>query len=157
MLLFCSGPGSGEAKRGPGRPPVRLTPQPSLTGRTSKRKSAAPVSAAGITGATAYGTNELVGRKIWCALSIGRGMSFTHMSFTRWRGIADHAFHRGGWVLLGPAYCQVDSVNSRWTECCFDVCGVLCCALHTSSQVNGMLALKCCIRQKSIPARSLWE
>ncbi|CAL8468299.1 g7839 [Coccomyxa elongata] len=60
-----SGPGLAEPKRGPGRPPVRLTSQPSLTGRLSKRKSAISTSAAGIAGATAYGTNELVGRKIW--------------------------------------------------------------------------------------------
>ncbi|EIE19317.1 hypothetical protein COCSUDRAFT_48907 [Coccomyxa subellipsoidea C-169] len=59
-----SGPGSAEPKRGPGRPPVRLSTQPSLGGRTSKRKGGLGGAAVG-TGTTPYGTNELVGRKIW--------------------------------------------------------------------------------------------
>ncbi|KAK9914957.1 hypothetical protein WJX75_002902 [Coccomyxa subellipsoidea] len=59
-----SGPGSAEPKRGPGRPPVRLTSQPSLGGRSSKRKVGLG-GAAVAAGTTPYGTNELVGRKIW--------------------------------------------------------------------------------------------
>lgn len=67
----CSGPGVlSDPKRGPGRPPVRLTSQPSLGGRTSKRGTAGRLGdpAAGPTGTNAYGTNELIGRKIWCDL-----------------------------------------------------------------------------------------
>ncbi len=67
-FAHCSGPGSAEPKRGPGRPPVRLSTQPSLGGRTSKRKGGLGGAAVG-TGTTPYGTNELVGRKIWCALA----------------------------------------------------------------------------------------
>jgi hypothetical protein len=68
VCVLCeSGPGSAEPKRGPGRPPVRLTSQPSLGGRSSKRKVGLG-GAAVAAGTTPYGTNELVGRKIWCAL-----------------------------------------------------------------------------------------
>lgn len=68
VCVLCeSGPGSAEPKRGPGRPPVRLTSQPSLGGRSSKRKGGLG-GAAVAAGTTPYGTNELVGRKIWCVL-----------------------------------------------------------------------------------------
>ena len=46
---------------------MRLTSQPSLGGRTSKRKGLGGTAVA--TGTTSYGTNELVGRKIWCVCS----------------------------------------------------------------------------------------
>lgn len=68
VCVLCeSGPGSAEPKRGPGRPPVRLTSQPSLGGRSTKRKGGLG-GAAVAAGTTPYGTNELVGRKIWCVL-----------------------------------------------------------------------------------------
>lgn len=64
-----------DAKRGPGRPPVRQSSQGIVPrgggGSGSKRgRIGRQLSDLGATpAAAAYGTNELVGRKIWCVLA----------------------------------------------------------------------------------------
>lgn len=62
-------PGSAEGKRGPGRPPVRLTGHAGLPGARvgpGVKRARAPGGLKPEAAAPGLETNALIGRKIWC-------------------------------------------------------------------------------------------